>query len=159
MITVTINGKDYELIEDGSLPLIFALRNTLGLKGVRFGCGAEECGACTVLVDSALSYACTTTLEAVAGRKVETIDGLADRNALILRDALLAERAGQCGYCLSGIFVTAYSLLRALTPPDRHYIKKSLSRHLCRCGSHSGILRAVERAVAEVWTNKGDVHE
>jgi nicotinate dehydrogenase subunit A len=118
-ISITVNGQAHALEEDGSLPLIFALRNTLGLKGVRFGCGGEDCGACTVIVDGKLHYSCTVTLDAVAGRHVETVDGLIGQEANALRDAFVAERAGQCGYCLSGILVTAYSVLQESKRPSR----------------------------------------
>jgi nicotinate dehydrogenase subunit A len=156
-IGITVNGQALALEEDGSLPLIFALRNALGLKGVRFGCGGEDCGACTVIVDGQLHYSCTVTLDAVAGRHVETVDGLTGRKANALRDALVAERAGQCGYCLTGILVTAYSILQESKRPSRAEIVKALSRNLCRCGSHASIIRAIERAVAAVWSE--DTHE
>lgn len=154
-ITLTVNGTVRELETDGSLPLIFALRNTLGLKGVRFGCGGEDCGACTVIVDGQLCYACTTSLDAVAGRHVETVDGMAGKNATIIREAFVAERAGQCGYCLSGIFATAHAILQSSQRPTRADIVKALSRNLCRCGSQASIIRAVERAVAAVWDEGG----
>jgi nicotinate dehydrogenase subunit A len=150
-ITITVNGQPQVLEADGSLLLVFALRNMLGLKGVRFGCGGEDCGACTVIVDGELCYSCTTSLDAVTGRRVETVDGLGGAKADILRETFLAERAGQCGYCLSGIFTTAYSILQSSQRPTRIDIVKALSRNLCRCGSHASIIRAVEKAVATVW--------
>jgi nicotinate dehydrogenase subunit A len=153
-ITITVNGQPQVLEADGSLLLVFALRNMLGLKGVRFGCGGEDCGACTVIVDGELSYSCTTSLDAVTGRRVETVDGLAGAKADILREAFLAERAGQCGYCLSGIFTTAYLILQSSQRPTRTDIVKALSRNLCRCGSHASIIRAVEKAVATVWAER-----
>jgi nicotinate dehydrogenase subunit A len=151
-ITITVNGVVQELEADGSLSLIFALRNMLGLKGVRFGCGGEDCGACTVTVDGELCYSCTTSLDAVAGRHVETVDGIDGVKAAILREAFIAERAGQCGYCLSGIFITAHSILRSAQRPTRADLVRVLSRNLCRCGSHASIIRAVEKAVATVWS-------
>ena len=150
-ITITVNGQPQVLEADKSLPLVFALRNILGLKGVRFGCGGEDCGACTVIVDGELCYSCTTSLDAVAGRRVETIDGMDGAKATALREAFIAERAGQCGYCLSGIFTTAYRILQSSQRPTRTDIVKALSRNLCRCGSHASIVRAVEKAVATVW--------
>ena len=150
-ITITVNGQPQVLEADKSLPLVFALRNILGLKGVRFGCGGEDCGACTVIVDGELCYSCTTSLDAVAGRRVETIDGMDGVKATALREAFIAERAGQCGYCLSGIFTTAYTILQSSQRPTRTDIVKALSRNLCRCGSHASIIRAVEKAVATVW--------
>jgi len=150
-ITITVNGQPQVLEADKSLPLVFALRNILGLKGVRFGCGGEDCGACTVIVDGELCYSCTTSLDAVAGRRVETIDGMDGVKATALREAFIAERAGQCGYCLSGIFTTAYTILQSSQRPTRTDIVRALSRNLCRCGSHASIIRAVEKAVATVW--------
>jgi nicotinate dehydrogenase subunit A len=150
-ITITVNGQPQVLEADKSLPLVFALRNILGLKGVRFGCGGEDCGACTVIVDGELCYSCTTSLDAVAGRRVETIDGMDGAKATALREAFIAERAGQCGYCLSGIFTTAYTILQSSQRPTRTDIVRALSRNLCRCGSHASIIRAVEKAVATVW--------
>ena len=150
-ITITVNGQPQVLEADKSLPLVFALRNILGLKGVRFGCGGEDCGACTVIVDGELCYSCTTSLDAVAGRRVETIDGMDGVKATALREAFIAERAGQCGYCLSGIFTTAYTILQSSQRPTRTDIVRALSRNLCRCGSHASIMRAVEKAVATVW--------
>jgi nicotinate dehydrogenase subunit A len=150
-VTLTVNGQQHVLEADGSLPLIFALRNTLGLKGVRYGCGAEDCGACTVIVDGELCYSCTTSLDAVAGRRIDTVDGIAGTKAHLLREALISERAGQCGYCLSGIFTTAYALLMSSHRPTRADIVAALSRNLCRCGSHASIIRAIEKAVASVW--------
>jgi nicotinate dehydrogenase subunit A len=150
-ITITVNGQPQVLEADKSLPLVFALRNILGLKGVRFGCGGEDCGACTVIVDGELCYSCTTSLDAVAGRRVETIDGMDGAKATALREAFIAERAGQCGYCLSGIFTTAYTILQSSQRPTRTDIVRAFSRKLCRCGSHASIIRAVEKAVATVW--------
>ena len=151
-VSITVNDVTHAIEEDGTVPLISTLRNTLGLKGVRFGCGGEDCGACTVIVDGDLCYSCTTALSAVCGRRIQTAEGLFDRKAEALREAFIAERAGQCGYCLSGIFTTAYLLLLAPERPARADILKALSRHLCRCGSHASIVRAVERAVSSVWS-------
>ena len=147
-IHIIVNDAPVDLEEDGALPLLHALRNCLELKGTRFGCGGEDCGACTVLVDGDPSYACTITLDAVAGRRVQTVEGLSGWQADILRAAFVQEGAGQCGYCLSGIVMTASTLLSGPRPLARADIKAALSRHLCRCGSHPGIIRAVERAVA-----------
>jgi nicotinate dehydrogenase subunit A len=105
-VTLTVNGTPVEVQVDGATPLILALRNELGLKGTRFGCGGEDCGACTVLVDSEPKCSCTLQLDDVAQKRVTTIEGLNDRLSEVLRDAILAESAGQCGYCLSGIFIT-----------------------------------------------------
>jgi nicotinate dehydrogenase subunit A len=146
-ISIHVNGVDREVNEDAATPLLHILRNTLGLQGVRFGCGNEDCGACTVLVDGELFYACTGTLDAVDGKAILTVEGLQGPEADALREAFVAERAGQCGYCLSGIFVNAYTLMRRGGLVTRAEVKARLNRHLCRCGSHPSILRAVSRAL------------
>jgi nicotinate dehydrogenase subunit A len=147
-ISINVNGADREVNEDGATPLLHVLRNTLGLRGVRFGCGNEDSGACTVLVDDEPFFSCTGTLDAVRGKAIVTVEGLQGPEADALREAFLAERAGQCGYCLSGILVSAYTLMRRGAPLARAEIKAGLNRHLCRCGSHPSILRAVARALS-----------
>src|SRR5213595_507613 len=129
------------------MPLLAVLRNTLGLSGTRFGCGLEQCGACMVLVDGEPAYACTREVSTVAGKRVTTVEGLAGGDRLHpLQQAFLAEQAGQCGYCLSGILMSAAALLAHDPRPDRAAIVAALDRHLCRCGAHNRIVRAVERA-------------
>jgi len=127
--------------------LLAALRGPLGLSGPRFGCGAEQCGACVVLVEGAPMYACTLPVLAVAGKCVETVEGLGTPEAPHpLQRAFLDEQAGQCGYCLSGILMAAASLLRRVARPSEAEIRAALDPHLCRCGSHNRIIRAVQRA-------------
>jgi nicotinate dehydrogenase subunit A len=128
------------------MPLLYYLRNELGLKGTRFGCGGEACGACTVLVDGAPAYACTKPLLEAAGREVTTVECAHNRYVAAVQDALVEERAGQCGYCLSGIVMSAAALLMRHPNPAREHIVQALDRHLCRCGAHPRILRAVARA-------------
>ena len=147
-ISVNINGEPREFEGDESQPLVLALRNELGLKGVRFGCGGEDCRACTVLIDGEPRFSCTLGLDAVAGHDVVTLEGLQGRLGEILRSSFIEARAGQCGYCLSGIFMSAYALLEVTRKPSREEISKALQQHLCRCGSHVSILRAIERAAA-----------
>ena len=129
-ITITVNGQPQVLEADKSLPLVFALRNILGLKGVRFGCGGEDCGACTVIVDGELCYSCTTSLDAVAGRRVETIDGMDGAKATALREAFIAERAGQCGYCLSGIHDRVYDFAVIAAANSHRHCKSALSQFM-----------------------------
>ncbi len=126
------------------------LRNDLRLTSVRFGCGAEQCGSCMVLIDGVPEYACGRELWSVAGKSVTTVEGLGtpDRPHRVQR-ALLAEQAGQCGYCLSGIMISAAALLARNPAPSRGEIAAALERNLCRCGTHVRILRAVERAATE----------
>lgn len=141
----TANGHPAAVAEDAATPLLDVLRNTLAITGPRYGCGQELCGACMVLIDGVPAYACTRELWSVEGRAVTTVEGLAG-HALIA--ALLAEQAGQCGYCLSGITVSAAALLARNPDPSRAEIAAALEPHLCRCGAHPRILRAVARAAA-----------
>jgi len=148
-ITLTVNGEARQVGAPEATSLLEALRNHLGLMGTRYGCGLEQCGCCMVLVDGQPAYACTRELGTVAGRKVTTIEGLGTRAAPHpLQQAFLDEQAGQCGYCLSGILVSAKALLDSNPDPSRADIVAALDNHLCRCGAHQRILRAVERAAA-----------
>ncbi len=151
-----LNGVEASLDAPADEPLLFALRNRLDLKATHFGCGLEQCGACVVAVDGAASYSCTLPLAAVAGSSVTTAEGLAaDPVGVALLDAFRAEHAGQCGYCLSGILMSAFVLLKDRADPDKTAIRAALERHLCRCGAHGGILRAVERAAAALEGKQG----
>jgi nicotinate dehydrogenase subunit A len=144
-----LNGSDISLDDHGGEPLLFALRNRLNLKATRFGCGLEQCGACVVNINGQAKYSCTFSVSALAGSIVTTAEALsADPVGAALLEAFAAERAGQCGYCLSGILMSMYALLKAEPRPSREAILSALDRHLCRCGAHGGILRAVERAAA-----------
>jgi aerobic-type carbon monoxide dehydrogenase small subunit (CoxS/CutS family) len=142
-----LNGSDISLDECGDEPLLFALRNRLNLKATHFGCGLEQCGACMVNINGQARYSCTFLLSALAGSSVTTAEAISsDRVGAALLEAFEAERAGQCGYCLSGILMSTYTLLKTELCPSREAIVSALDRHLCRCGAHGGILRAVERA-------------
>ena len=144
-----VNGRKVGVSVEATTPLLAVLRNALGLTGSRFGCGLEQCGACMVLVDGEPVYACTREVGTVAGRTVATVEGLANGGSLHpLQQAFLAEQAGQCGYCLSGILMSAKALLDRNPHPSRAEIVTALDRHLCRCGAHNRIIRAVERAAA-----------
>jgi len=153
-IDLIVNGRSVHVDTDGTTPLLSVLRDELALRGSRFGCGTEQCGACMVLIDGEPSYACTRTIDSVAGRAVTTVEGLAAGGALDpLRQAFLDEQAGQCGYCLSGILISAAALLARNPRPSRAEIAAALDRHLCRCGAHNRILRAVARAGADIGTS------
>ena len=133
------------------MPLLNVLRSQLGLTGSHFGCGAGECGACTVLLDDHAINSCDTPLWSVTDKSVTTIEGLGSADAPhALQRAFIAEQAMQCGYCLSGIMMSAAALLKRNTNPTSADIKAALDRNLCRCGSHNRMIRAILRAAAEM---------
>ena len=137
-------------------PLLDILRNQLDLKGARYGCGLEQCGSCMVLLDGEPIHACSREIGTVAGRSITTIEGLGSAaQPHPLQQAFLDEQAGQCGYCLSGIVISAKALLDSNPSPSRAEIAAALDKHLCRCGAHPRILRAVEKAAAVLRGGKG----
>jgi len=148
VVSITVNGETIAVEAADEDTLLHVLRNKMGLKGSRFGCGAESCGACMVLVDGIPSYGCTTRAVDIGGRSVTTVEGLALAGADILLQAFLEEQAGQCGYCLSGILMSATALLAETPAPSRAEVVRALDKHLCRCGAHNRIIRAVLRAAA-----------
>jgi len=149
MIKIEVNGTPAATPAAPDTPLVYALRNDLGLVATRFGCGAEQCGSCVVLVDGAPSYACTLRIADVAGRKITTVEGLAQGGEPHpLQRAFLEEQAAQCGYCASGMLMRAAALLEANPSPDDAAVRTALEPQLCRCGSHNRIVRAVLRAAA-----------
>ena len=142
-----VNGSDHPVDAEDDTPLLDVLRNTLGLVGTRFGCGSGECGACHVLLDGVSMPACDTPVGAVQGRAIVTVEGLArDDRPGVLQQAFLDEQAGQCGYCLSGILASATELLARVPDPSEAQVRAALDKHLCRCGAHNRIVRAVLRA-------------
>jgi nicotinate dehydrogenase subunit A len=146
-IGLTVNGTPVNIAADRDTPLLDVLRNHLGLKGTKFGCGQEQCGCCMVLVDGRPEKSCGRPLSTVAGREILTIEGLgAPHRPHPLQRAFLDEQAGQCGYCLAGIIISAKALLDRNPSPSRSEIAGALDDNICRCGSHNRILRAVERA-------------
>lgn len=154
--SLTVNGRSVHVETDGSAPLLSVLREELGLRGSKFGCGTEQCGACMVLIDGKPAYACTRELASVAGRVVTTVEGLSSNGALHpLQQAFLDEQAGQCGYCLSGILVSAAALLERKPKPSRVDIIEALDPHLCRCGIHNRVVRAVQRASERIARDRG----
>jgi nicotinate dehydrogenase subunit A len=146
-VRLTVNGAECAIEAEGDTPLLYALRNDLGLKGTRFGCGSGLCGACFVLVDGHPTPACDTPLWSVEGKRVTTVEGLAAPGARHpLQEAFLAEQAAQCGYCTSGILISAAALLAKNPKPAEADVRAALDRNLCRCGSHNRMVRAVLRA-------------
>jgi nicotinate dehydrogenase subunit A len=146
-IRLIVNGRNVDVAADAETPLLDILRNHLGLMGTKFGCGLEQCGCCMVLVDGKPEKSCAKPVSTLAGKKIITIEGLGtpDRPHP-LQQAFLDEQAGQCGYCLSGILISAKALLDQNPSPSRAQIAAALDDNICRCGSHIRILRAVERA-------------
>lgn len=148
---LVVNGKEVEVRADRDTPLLYILRNQLGLKGTRFGCGLGLCGSCTVIIDGEAVHSCDTPLWSVQDRSVETVESLARDGALHpLQKAILDEQAAQCGYCLTGIIMRAKALLAHTPRPSREQIAEALDRNLCRCGAHNRILRAIDRAAGEL---------
>jgi len=149
-VELTVNGRPVSVVvAHDEVPLLDVLRNDLRLTGTRFGCGLEQCGCCIVLIDGKPEKSCARPIATVAGRGVTTIEGLGTPEAPHpLQQAFLDEQAGQCGYCLSGILLTAKALLDRNPSPSRAEIARALDDNLCRCGAHNRIIRAVERAAA-----------
>ena len=146
-VSLTINGTPVHLDVDPTKPLLAVLRDDLALRGSRFGCGTEQCGACMVLIDGEPAYSCAREIATVAGKHVTTVEGLARNGAPHpLQQAFVDEQAGQCGYCLSGILMSAAALLARNSKPSRAEVAAALDRHLCRCGVHNRIIRAVQKA-------------
>lgn len=150
-IALKVNGRDSEVAAQPNTPLLYVLRNDLGLKGSRFGCGTGHCGACTVLLDGQAVQSCDTPLWSAAGHEITTIEGLGNLDAPHpLQRAFIDEQAVQCGYCINGIIMSAAALLAKKPKPTRDDIAQALDRHLCRCGTHVRVFRAIERAAQEM---------
>jgi nicotinate dehydrogenase subunit A len=142
-----VNGRGHDVAAEPKTPLLYILRNDLGLKGTRFGCGTGHCGACTVLMDGKAVQSCDTPLWSVESREITTIEGLGSREKPHpLQQAFLDEQAAQCGYCIDGIIMSAAALLQRSKNPTEEEIVKALERNLCRCGTHVRILRAIKNA-------------
>ena len=148
-IHLQINGKACIVQTEESTPLLYVLRGDCDLTGTRFGCGAGHCGSCHVLLDGASVPACDTPVGAAEGRSVVTVEGLGKGGAMHpLQQAFIDEQAAQCGYCLSGILISAAALLQRKPQPSDAEVRAALDKHLCRCGAHNRIVRAVLRAAA-----------
>jgi nicotinate dehydrogenase subunit A len=147
----SVNGKSRIIKTDPDTPLLYILRNEFGLFSPRYGCGTEQCGACKVSVDGRMGFACTLTAEEINGCDIRTLEGLAPDGSLhLLQQAFLDENAAQCGYCASGIIMTAALLLEQNQSPSRAEIQQALAGNLCRCGAHNRIIKAIQRAAREL---------
>ena len=145
--TLNVNGHDHTVDADPDMPLLYALRDDLGLNNPHFGCGLAQCGACTVHVDGVATRSCVTPVSAVKGAKITTLAGLGTpERPHPLQQAYIDEQVPQCGYCINGWLMTAAALLKANPHPSDAEIRDGLSGLKCRCGTHLAILRAVKRA-------------
>jgi nicotinate dehydrogenase subunit A len=147
MTTLKVNGQDHQIEADADTPLLYVLRDELTLNAAKFGCGLGQCGACTVIVDGKAVLSCVTPLLLVEGKQVTTLDGLGAVQAPApIQRAFMEEQAAQCGYCIAGMMMRAQALLQRNSKPSDAEIRAELAPHLCRCGTHMRILRAVRRA-------------
>ena len=148
-IELFVNGSREVVRADPGTPLLTVLRGDLGLTAAKLGCGLEQCYACAVLVDGEATATCATAVERFAGRRIVTLEGLAHGDELHpVQQAFLDEEAAQCGYCIPGMIIGAVALLEREPNPTEAQIREGLDRHLCRCGTHPRIIRAVQRAAA-----------
>jgi aerobic-type carbon monoxide dehydrogenase small subunit (CoxS/CutS family) len=147
MIRLTINGHDHEVDAEADTPLLYVLRDELGMNGAKFGCGLGQCGACTVIVDGQAVFSCLTPVSVLLGRNVRTIEGLGN-NAV--QRAFEDEQAAQCGYCIAGMVMRAQALLEHSPHPSEREIRSTMAVNLCRCGTHMRILAAVRKAASSM---------
>jgi isoquinoline 1-oxidoreductase alpha subunit len=146
MISLTVNGKRHDVDVPSDMPLLWVIRDTIGLTGTKFGCGLSQCGACTVHLDGNAIRSCTTPVSLAAGKKVTTIEGLSPTSSHALQVAWVAEQVPQCGYCQSGQLMTASALLAKTPKPTDAEIDTAMNGNICRCGTYQRIHRAIKRA-------------
>jgi nicotinate dehydrogenase subunit A len=150
-ITLTVNGKRVTTPAESDTPLLYVLRNDVGLNSCKFGCGQAQCGACTVLLDGQAIRSCVYPTGAVAQGQVTTLEGLGTPDKLhALQKAFIAEQAAQCGYCISGMVMSAKALLDRVRSPSEAQIREAMAGNLCRCGTHTRIMKAIQRAAKEL---------
>ena len=148
-IMLEVNGTRREVAADPETPLLYVLRNDLKLKGARYGCGAGFCGACMVIVDGKAVQSCDVPVSAVAGKTITTIEGIGtSERPHPLQRAFIREQAAQCGYCVTGIIMSAKALLDARPAPSEAELREALAANLCRCGTHTRILKAIRSCIA-----------
>ena len=146
-IEINVNGETSSVDADPATPLLYVLRNDLSLNGPRFGCGLGQCGACTVLIDGVPTRSCVVPASAAVGSEITTLEGLGTAaEPHPVQAAFIAEQAAQCGYCSNGMILSAAALLERNASPSDAQIREALDSYLCRCGTHTRILRAVKRA-------------
>jgi len=148
-INLKVNGKDRKVDADSDIPLLYALRDNLGLNGPKFGCGVGQCGACTVLVNGQAARSCITPANSVQGKPVVTLEGLGSSTRLNkLQKAFVDTQAVQCGYCINGMIMSATALLATNKKPSEQQIQEALAGNLCRCGTQQRIVAAVKSAIS-----------
>jgi aerobic-type carbon monoxide dehydrogenase small subunit (CoxS/CutS family) len=150
MIPITVNGKQQQVDADSDTPLLWALREYLGLTGTKFGCGIAQCGACTVHLDGQAIRSCITPIGSVKGKRITTIEGLSANGSHPLQKAWIAEEVPQCGYCQSGQIMSAAALLSAKPKPSDADIDAAMAGNICRCGTYQRIRRAIHRAAGNL---------
>jgi isoquinoline 1-oxidoreductase alpha subunit len=153
--TLTVNGQARTVDVSADTPLLWVLRDTLGLTGTKYGCGIGQCAACTVHMDGAPTRSCRTNISAAAGKKVTTIEGLSPGHANKLQAAWIAEEVPQCGYCQSGQIMAAAALLEKTPKPSDADIDGSMNSHICRCGTYTRIRKAIHRAAGTLEAESG----
>jgi len=146
MIKLLVNGQEHRVDADPAMPLLWVLRDLLGLTGTKYGCGISQCGACTVLVEGKPLRSCTTPVSAVGGKPITTIEGLSTDRSHPVQQAWIEEQVPQCGYCQSGQILAAVALLQSTPQPSDADIDEAMSGVLCRCGTYPRIRRAIRRA-------------
>ena len=146
MISLTVNGKPYNVDVAPDMPLLWVIRDVIGLTGTKFGCGLSQCGACTVHLDGNPVRSCSTPASVAAGKKVTTIEGLSPNSSHALQIAWIAEQVPQCGYCQSGQIMSAAALLAKTPKPTDAQIDSAMTGNICRCGTYQRIHRAIKRA-------------
>ncbi len=152
--TLSVNGEQRRVTYSDDTPLLYLLRNDFGLTGSRFGCGLGQCGACMVLLNGQPTPSCDLPVSSVDSKEILTIEGLSNDDEMsLLQQLFVAEQAAQCGFCMSGILISATALLRRRPRPDEAEVRAALDRNLCRCGTHTRVLRAVLRAVEDACPN------
>ena len=149
-VVLRVNGQSHTVEIDPSTPLLYVLRNQLELNGPKYGCGLQQCGACMVLLDGKAQPSCMITVKSAKDHTITTLEGISESDESLhpVQKAFIDEQAAQCGYCLNGMVISSVSLLNQNPHPDDAAIREGLQRNLCRCGSHSRIIKAVKRAVA-----------
>ncbi len=150
-ISLSVNGKRHTSPAAPETPLLYVLRNDLGLNSAKYGCGIAQCGACTVLLDGQAIRSCVTPSAAATQGQITTLEGLGSTDKLhALQKAFIEEQAVQCGYCINGMIMSAKALLDRVRNPDEAQIREAMAGNLCRCGTHTRILRAIQRAAKEL---------